>query len=187
MTCPKCRTAVPDQSVFCMACGARVAPSLLPNGNGAAKPALAAVLAPVGAPAAPAPAPGTKQAYSLSFSPLVDERLRYKVAKWVVERAPAHALTEVQEDLAHGTFMTFLALTADEAEGARQGIHGLGVAPPLLRLAPASTAEMLIPRGRPKKPERRSGLGDWRTLVAAAVGLLVFGLVVVRMIGGRGF
>jgi hypothetical protein len=187
MTCPKCRTAVPDQSVFCMACGARVAPSLLPNGNGAAKPALAAVLAPVGAPAAPAPPPGTKQAYSLSFSPLVDERLRYKVAKWVVERAPAHALTEVQEDLAHGTFMTFLALTADEAEGARQGIHGLGVAPPLLRLAPASTAEMLIPRGRPKKPERRSGLGDWRTLVAAAVGLLVFGLVVVRRIGGRGF
>ena len=83
--------------------------------------------------------------------------------------------------------MTFLALTADEAEVARQGIHGLGVAPPLLRLAPASTAEMLIPRGRPKTPERRSGLGDWRTLVAAAVGLLVFGLVVVRMIGGRGF
>ena len=187
MTCPKCRTAVPDQSVFCMACGARVAPSLIPNGNGAAKPAPAAVLARVGTPAATAAPPGTKQAYALSFSPLVDERLRYKVAKWVVERAPAHALTEVQEDLAHGTFMTFLALTADEAEVARQGIHGLGVAPPLLRLAPASTAEMLIPRGRPKKPERRSGLGDWRTLVAAAVGLLVFGLVVVRMIGGRGF
>ena len=187
MTCPKCRTAVPDQSVFCMACGARVAPSLIPNGNGAAKPAPAAVLARVGTPAAPAAPPGTKQAYALSFSPLVDERLRYKVAKWVVERAPAHALTEVQEDLARGTFTTFLALTADEAEVARQGIHGLGVAPPLLRLAPASTAEMLIPRGRPKKPERRSGLGDWRMLVAAAVGLLVLGLVVVRMIGGRGF
>jgi hypothetical protein len=187
MTCPKCRTAVPDQSVFCMACGARVAPSLLPNGNGAAKSAPVAVLAPVAAPAAPAPPPGTKQAYALSFSPLVDERLRYKVAKWVVERAPAHALGEIQEDLAHGTFVTFLAFTADEAEAARQGIHGLGVAPPLLRLAPASTAEMLIPRGRPKTPERRSGLGDWRTLVAAAVGLLIFGLVIVRMIGGRGF
>jgi hypothetical protein len=187
MTCPKCRTAVPDQSVFCMACGARVAPSLIPNGNGAAKPAPAAVLAPVATAAASAPPPGTRQPYSLSFSPLVDERLRYKVAKWVVDRAPAHALTEVQEDLAHGTFMTFLALTADEAEVARQGIHGLGVAPPLLRLAPASTAEMLIPRGRPKTQERRSGLGDWRTLVAAAVGLLVFGLVVVRLIGGRGF
>ena len=49
-------------------------------------------------------------------------------------------------------------------------------------------AEMLIPaRAAEVKPERRSGLGDWRTLVAAAVGLLVFGLVVVRMIGGRGF
>jgi hypothetical protein len=187
MTCPKCRTAVPDQSVFCMACGARVAPSLIPNGNGAAKPAPAAVLARVGTLAAPAAPPGTKQAYALSFSPLVDERLRYKVAKWVVERAPAHALTEVQEDLARGTFMTFLALTADEAEVARQGIHGLGVAPPLLRLSPASMAEMLIPRGRPKSPERRSGLGDWRMLVAAAVGLLVLGLVVVRIIGGRGF
>ena len=187
MTCPKCRTAVPDQSVFCMACGARVAPSLIPNGNGAATPAPAAVLARVGTRAAPAAPPGTKQAYALSFSPLVDERLRYKVAKWVVERAPAHALTEVQEDLARGTFMTFLALTADEAEVARQGIHGLGVAPPLLRLSPASMAEMLIPRGRPKSPERRSGLGDWRMLVAAAVGLLVLGLVVVRMIGGRGF
>jgi len=170
-----------------MACGARVAPSLIPNDNGAAKPAPAAVLARVGTPAAPAAPPGTKQAYALSFSPLVDERLRYKVAKWVVERAPAHALTEVQEDLARGTFTTFLALTADEAEVARQGIHGLGVAPPLLRLSPASMAEMLIPRGRPKSPERRSGLGDWRMLVAAAVGLLVLGLVVVRIIGGRGF
>ncbi len=85
--------------------------------------------------------------------------------------------------------MTFLALTADEAEVARQGIHGLGVAPPLLRLAPASTAQMLLPeRPRPKAKEKRAvGLGDWRTLVAAAVGLLVFGLVVVRLIGGRGF
>jgi hypothetical protein len=188
MTCPKCRTAVPDQSVFCMACGARVAPSLTTNGSGATTaPVPAVVSVAAAAPAAPPVPSGTKQAYSLSFSPLVDERLRYRVAKWVVERAPAHALTEVQDDLAHGRFMTFLALTADEAEVARQGIHGLGVAPPLLRLAPASTAEMLIPRGRPKPPERRGGLGDWRTLVAAAVGLLVFGLVVIRMIGGRGF
>jgi hypothetical protein len=133
--------------------------------------------------------PGTKQAYALSFSPLVDERLRYRVARWVVERAPAHGLTEVQEDLEHGTFVTFLALTADEAEVARQGIQGLGVAPPLLRLAPATTAQMLLPvRARSKAQEKRPvGLGDWRTLVAAAVGLLVFGLVVVRLIGGRGF
>src|SRR6185503_6653780 len=101
VTCPKCRTAVPDQSVFCMACGTRVAPNLA-LGNGAV-----ATPAPT-APAVPAPPPGTKQAYALSFSPLGDERLRYKVAKWVVERAPAHAITEVQDDLAQGTFVTFL-------------------------------------------------------------------------------
>jgi hypothetical protein len=173
---------VPAQSVFCMACGARVAPNLAPrdgNGSGAA---------PVPAAAAPPELPsGTKQAYALSFGPLVDERLRYRVARWVVERAPTHGLTDVQEDLEHGTFITFLALTADEAEYARQGIHGLGVAPPLLRLAPATTAQMLLPerRARSKAQGKRPvGLGDWRTLVAAAVGLLIFGLVVVRLIGG---
>jgi hypothetical protein len=167
-----------------MACGARVAPSLAPrDGNGAGATPVPAAAAPEAAP------PGTKQAYALSFSPLVDERLRYRVARWVVERAPAHGLTEVQEDLTHGTFVTFLALTADEAEVARQGIQELGVLPPLLRLAPATMAQMLLPeRARPKAQEKRSvGLGDWRTLVAAAVGLLVFGLVVVRLIGGRGF
>ncbi|HWC01124.1 MAG TPA: zinc ribbon domain-containing protein [Methylomirabilota bacterium] len=183
MTCPKCRTAVPDQSVFCLACGARVAPSLtVPGANGT-------VTAPP-AVAPPPSQPGGKQPYALSFGRLMDERLRYRVAKWVVERAPAHGLTEVQEDLEHGTFVTFLALTAHEAEVARQGIHGLGVAPPLLRLAPATTAEMLLPtrRTRPEGEERRSiGFGSWRTLVAAAVGLLLFGLVVVRLIGGRGF
>jgi len=190
--CPKCRTAVPEQSVFCMACGIRMPLAHAPrDGNGAG--AVTADVTP-GAPvtetvAAPAPA-GAKQPYSLSFGPLVDERLRYRVARWVVERAPAHELPDVQEDLQHGTFVTFLALTADEAEVARQGIHGLGVAPPLLRLAPATTAQMLLPerRARPKAPERRSiGLGDWRTLLAAAVGLLLFGFVVLRLIGGAGF
>jgi hypothetical protein len=184
VTCSKCRTVLPDQSTFCLACGARVAPNLtLRDGNGAGAASLAPAAAPLIA------APGTKQAYALSFSPLVDERLRYRVARWVVERAPAHGLTEVQEDLQHGTFVTFLALTADEAEVARQGIHGLGVAPPQLRLAPATTAQMLLPeRPRPKAQQKRAGgLGHWRTLVAAAVGLLIFGLVVVRLIGGRGF
>jgi len=184
VTCPKCRTAVPEQSVFCMACGARVAPDLTPrDGNGAG-----AVPAPTAAAPAPLP-PGTKQAYALSFAPLVDERLRYRVARWVVERAPAHGLTEIQEDLQHGTFFTFLALTADEADRARQGIHGLGVAPPQLRLAPATTAEMLLPERRTRKtPEKRAvGLGDWKTLVAAAVGLLFFGVVIMRMFGGRAF
>jgi hypothetical protein len=184
VTCPKCRRAVPDQSIFCTACGARVAPSLTPpSGNGAGAASVPVVTGPSEAP------PGTKQAYALSFSPLVDERLRYRVARWVVERAPAHGLTEVQENLAHGTFVTFLALTTDEAELARQGIHGLGVAPPLLRLAPA-TGEMLLPdrKVRPKAQEQRSvGLGDWRTLAAAVVGLLILGLVVVRLFGGRSF
>ena len=184
MTCPKCRRAVPDQSIFCTACGARVAPSLTPpSGNGAGAASVPVVTGPSEAP------PGTKRAYALSFSPLFDERIRYRVARWVVERAPAHGLTEVQENLAHGTFVTFLALTTDEAELARQGIHGLGVAPPLLRLAPA-TREMLLPdrRVRPKTQEQRSvGLGDWRTLAAAVVGLLILGLVVVRLFGGRSF
>jgi hypothetical protein len=168
-----------------MACGARVAPRPPRDGNGAG----AATPAPAATAPAPPP-PGTKQPYSLSFGPLVDERLRYRIARWVVERAPAHALAEVQEDLVRGRFVTFLALTADEAEVARQGIHALGVAPPLLRLAPATTAEMLLPerRARPSAQDKRTaGLGDWRTLVAAALGLLVFGLVVVRLIGGRGF
>jgi hypothetical protein len=186
MTCPRCQTAVPDQSAFCLACGARLPPSpRLANGNGAGAARAAAV------EPEPVPVPaGTKQAYALSFAALPDERLRYKVAKWVVERAPAHALGEIQDGLQHGTFVTFLALTTDEAEAARQGIHGLGVAPALLRLAPATTAQMLLPQ-RPARrdaaPRRPGGLGDWRTLLVAAVGLLVFGVVVVRMIGGRGF
>jgi hypothetical protein len=184
VTCPKCRTAVPDQSVFCLACGTQL-PRVLPprDGNGTGT-------APVASPTPPAVPPGSKQAYALSFGPLVDEGLRYKVAKWVVERAPAHRLTEIQEGLQHGTFVTFLALTSDEAELARQGIQGLGVAPALLRLAPATTAEMLLPerRARRRADEKRpTGLGAWRTLAAAAVGLLIFGLVVVRLIGGRGF
>jgi hypothetical protein len=120
---------------------------------------------------------------------LVDERLRYKVAKWVVERAPVYPLTEIQDGLQHGTFATVLALTSDEADAARAGIHGLGVAPALLRLAPATTAQMLLPeRPRRDPAQKRSvGFGDWRTLLVAAVGLLVFGLVVVRLVGGRGF
>jgi hypothetical protein len=184
MTCPKCRTAVPDQSVFCLACGTPLPRTLTPrDGNGTGTGAVPPPV-PVTVP------PGTKQAYALSLGPLVDERLRYRVARWVVDRAPAHALTEVQDDLQRGTFVTFLALTSEEAESTRVGIEQLGVAPALLRLAPATTAQMLLPerRTRPGAGEKRAtGLGDWRTLAAAAVGLLIFGLVVVRLIGGRGF
>ena len=131
--------------------------------------------------------PGTKQAYALSFSPLGDERLRYRVARWVVDRAPAHALTEVQEDLAHGTFVTFLALTADEAEVAREGIHGLGVAP-----APPPRARLDGRDAPPRAPGTGEGEACGRVRRLAHTGrrrrgLLVFGLVVVRLIGGRGF
>lgn len=163
-----------------MACGTRLSPGTTPrDGNGSGTLTAAA-------PAAP-PAPGAKQPYSLAFGPLADERLRYRVARWVVERAPAHGLAEVQDDLQHGTFVTFLALTAEEAEVARAGIQGLGVAPPQLRLTPATMAEMLLP-ARPKSQEKAAiAFGNWRTLVAAAIGLLLFGFVVVRLIGGRGF
>ena len=115
------------------------------------QPAPAPAAARASAAAAP---PGTKQAYALSFSPLVDERLRYRSPAGSSSGRPLTALTEVQEDLAHGTFVTFLALTADEAEVARQGIHGLGVAPPLLRLAPATTAQMLLPARRGRRHSR---------------------------------
>lgn len=185
MTCPKCQTAVPDGSVFCLACGARlVAPAGQPpsnGGGGAAHPV--AVTAETGAP-------DRKQAYALTFKPLVDERLRYRVARWVVERAPAHGLTEVQESLQTGSFMTFLALTPSEAEVARQGIEGLGVAAPLVHLAPATTAQLLLPP-RPARPAasavRTMGSRTWISLAIAGVVLLIFGLVVARLFGGRAF
>jgi hypothetical protein len=184
LTCPSCQAVVPDRSAFCLACGARLAPRPRPetdNGAGGAHPP----------PAEPATAtPRAKQAYSLSFGPLVDERLRYRVARWVVDQAPAYELAEVQDELQQGTFLTFLALTSGEADLARRGIEGLGVNPALLRLAPATMAQMLLTERRPRREattKRSVGLGDWRALLAAAVGLLVFGLVVVRFMGGRAF
>jgi hypothetical protein len=112
------------------------------------------------------------------------------VARWVIDRAPAYELAEVQDELQHGTFLTFLALTSGEADLARQGIEGLGVNPALLRLTPATTAQMLLPERRPRReaaPKQAVRWGNWPTLLAAAVGLLVFGLVVVRFMGGRAF
>jgi hypothetical protein len=200
VTCPKCQTAVPERSVFCLACGARLAPGpSAQDGNGSAAvvarapapagsaAAVGAAPAPVAAP--PAPTPGVKQAYALSFRPLVDERLRYRVARWVVERAPAHSLTEVQAGLQDGTFLTFLALTPEEAEAARDGIQALGVAAPLVQLAPATAAQLMLPRPvRPKAGERRTlGGREWAGIAAAVVGLLLFGLILVRLFGDRGF
>jgi hypothetical protein len=146
-------------------------------------PPLAAGAAPDGA--------GTKQAYALSFRPIPDERLRYRVARWVCSRAPSHALTEVQEGLSRGDFLTFLALTADEAEAARQGVLSLGLVPAQLTLAPATTADFLRPAGSPgavpAEPKRGMRGKEWTTLGVAVVMLFLFGLVVVRLFGGRGF
>jgi hypothetical protein len=194
LTCPKCRTVVPEQSAFCLACGTRLpTPVAARVGNGAAGAPPAERGAAVPAPAAPvaaAPPPATgRQPYALSFAALVDERLRYRVARWIVERAPAHAIAEVQEDLRRGTFLTFLALTAEEAERAQQGIGALGVPPNLVRLAPATAAELMLPaRARPSAPESRTlGFRDWRTIAIAVGSLLLFGLAVVRFFAGRGF
>jgi hypothetical protein len=189
MTCPQCETAVPEESVFCLRCGARVTPPprLGPSNGGSGSPSRAAGVpestwssAPVArgpAPAAPATAeapampPGVKQAYALSFKALSDERLRYRVARWVLEQAPAHSLADIQERLARGDFATFLALTAEGAETARQRIQGLGVHPALWRLAPATTAELLVPELPSRKPPKE----EWspqKKIAAVAIGLL---------------
>ncbi len=197
MVCPKCGSSVPDESTFCLSCGTRLVQPTRPlpvNGGGGTPASLGTTggtgprVAPGTSPV-PTPSDG-RQAYALSFRPIVDERLRYRVARWVCERAPVHGLSEVQEGLGRGDFLTFLALTSSEAETALQGIQGLGVAPPLVRLAPATTADMLLPAGRAAKPAKgpRTMKGkDWATLVLTVVMLFIFGLVVLRLFGGRGF
>jgi hypothetical protein len=115
---------------------------------------------------------GGKQAWTLSFKPLADERLRYRVARWVCEHAPVHALGEVQAALLEGQFATFLAMTSDEAETARERLQALGAHPALWRLAPATAAEMLMaerPRPAGAKPPRTPG----QKIVLFAIGLVV--------------
>jgi hypothetical protein len=210
MVCGACGKTVPDESAFCLSCGARLAPAtkIAPvNGGGAPVPVTVplpdqgAVRPGAGARAGGRPpalplaagpaAAGTKQAFALSFRPIPDERLRYRVARWVCDRAPAHALTEVQEGLTRGGFFTFLALTADEVETTRQGILGLGLAPAQITLAPATTADFLRPTGaaaaRAAQPKRGMRGKEWVTLGIAVVMLFLFGLVVMRLFGGRGF
>ena len=199
MVCPKCRRTVPDESTFCLGCGTRlVEPTrVVPvNGDAATAAGVPALRASGGAPPAkgpglrtPSPA-GGKQAYTLSFRPIADERLRYRLARWVCERAPAHALGEVQEGLQRGDFVTFLALTPEEAEATREGIQGLGVAPALLSFTPATAAELLLPMRRAAKPAREPGGLKGKNLVGillTVVMLFFFGLVVMRLFGGRGF
>jgi zinc-ribbon domain len=181
VTCPKCQTAIPDESAFCLRCGARLAaPATVPRNGGVvgsahkpvALPRPVAARAATEALAAPPATPGGKQAWTLSFKPLADERLRYRVARWICEQAPAHALAEVQAALLEGQFATFLALTADEAEKARQRLQGLGVHQALWRLAPATTAELLVTeRARPAGSSKPRTTGQ--KIMVVAIGLVV--------------
>jgi hypothetical protein len=192
VTCPKCQTAIPDESAFCLRCGARLAaPATVPRNGGvvgsAHKPvALPRPLAARAAAQAPAPpampvTPGGKQAWTLSFKPLADERLRYRVARWICEQAPAHALAEVQAALLDGQFATFLALTADEAEKARQRLQGLGVHQALWRLAPATTAELLVSeRPRPATVSKRTTRQKIMVVAIGLVVLFVFGALAAK-------
>jgi hypothetical protein len=186
MICAKCQAGVPDESLFCLRCGARLAPTpaLARNGGGGgprgAPPTVVSVPASTATLTAPlATGPGGKQAYALSFKALADERLRYRVARWVCEQAPAHGLTEVQEALLRGDFATFLAMTGAEAEGARQRIQALGAHPALWRLAPATAAELMLPA----RPARKAKGAPWslqKKLAAVGIGLaalFLFGIM----------
>jgi hypothetical protein len=184
VTCPKCQANVPDESLFCLRCGARLrvpAERAPLNGGGTAAQARAAAGAKPAAAAGPktapsaAPPPGTKQPYTLAFKALADERLRYRVARWLCEVAPAHPLSEVQAGLTQGEFATFLALTHEEAEAARQRIQALGAHPALWRLHPASPAEMLLP----ERPARKAGQPDARSprRRIAVVALVLLGIL----------
>jgi hypothetical protein len=143
------------------------------------RPAAARAAAAPAAPPTPAVPPVGKQAWTLSFKPLADERLRYRVARWVCEHAPVHALAEVQAALMEGQFATFLALTADEAETARQRLQGLGAHPALWRLAPATNAELLMaerPRPAAARQPRTLGQKIMMWAIALVVASLLLGL-----------
>jgi len=210
MICGACGKTVPDESAFCLSCGARLVPAgrVVPvNGGGAQVPTPVAL--PGGGATTPAsrarperPAPPTrgraaaaggsvKQAYALSFRPIPDERLRYRLARFICERAPVHTLGEVQVGLTRGDFLTFLALSSDEAETTRQGILALGADPAQLTLAPATTADLLRPPGSlaaTAKGAKRGMQGkDWAAVGLAVLMLFLFGLVVIRLFSGRGF
>jgi hypothetical protein len=116
--------------------------------------------------------PGGKQAWTLSFKPLADERLRYRVARWVCENAPVHALGEVQAALLEGQFATFLALTSDEADTARQRLQALGAHPALWRLAPTTAAEMLVAE-RPRPAGAKTPRTPGQKALVFAIGLVV--------------
>jgi hypothetical protein len=132
------------------------------------------------------PAPGKKHAYALSFKALSDERLRYRLARWVCEIAPAHVLSEVQADLTRGEFATFLALTPEEVEEARQRLTALGVHPALVRLEPATQAELMLPRHVKAAEGGGSSWTPAQKFAAAAIFVLLlflFGIVMLYRYG----
>ena len=181
MDCPQCAKPVPDESVFCLHCGRRVGPPerLAPqNGGGPGAEPVTPSTTPAG--------PSGKRAYAISIKALGDERLRYRVARWICEVAPAHALAEVQTGLAGG-FSTFLALTPEEAEEIRQRIEALGVHPSFLRLAPASEAELLLPpspkAAKPTEPPQ-GNLRQTLLVIGIMVAIcVVVGIVWLRLYG----
>jgi len=182
MNCPKCQASVPDESLFCLRCGARLrvpAERAPMNGGGTSAHTSAErrTKAPAGATAAPPPLAGGKQPYTLSFKALADERLRYRVARWVCEMAPAHPLSEVQEGLTQGEFATFLALTQEEAEATRQRIQALGAHPALWRLSPSSPAELLLPERPSRKVKKEEQWTPRRKFAAVGIGLLALFLL----------
>jgi hypothetical protein len=186
--CRQCQASVPEESAFCLRCGTRLVAleRLAPvNGDKGHAPAGApgrpvAARTAAGAPR-PAAAPGSREAYALSFKALADERLRYRVARWLCEVAPAHQVGEVQQGLAAGSFATFLALTEAEANAARQRIEALGAHPALWQLKPAGAALMAF---LPEPRRAATGEAGWSpqkklaVLVAAIAVIFVFGAVV---------
>lgn len=189
MICAKCRSTVPEESLFCLRCGTRLGPTpaqASPNGDAPVKPTAVPVRTASATPAAAGVPSGGKQAYTLAFKALADERIRYRVARWVCEHAPAHPLTEVQEGLLRGDFATFLALTHEEAESARERIRALGAHPALWRLHPATVADMLVAERRERTPK-----AEWsvRKKIAAVViglaALFVFGAVAAQQYFNR--
>ena len=168
MLCPYCQRTVPDESRFCLACGRALQPPLsTSNGHGAGVAA---------GEEARVEVPARKGAWTLSFGAIRDDGVRYRLARWVVQQAPAHPLGEVQESLREGSFFTFLALTPAEADQVRTGIEGLGVPAGLVNLAPASPTAGLealkrpVAR-RPRQARSRGGYGQWALLALAATGL----------------
>lgn len=174
MDCPRCRRAVPAESVFCLYCGLRLAaPERLRPTDGEGRP--------------PAPVPaaaGGRRPYAIAFQALQNDRVRYRLARWICEVAPAHTLSEVQEALQRGEFATVLALTPEEADATRQRIEALGVHPSLLRLAPASEADFFL---RARSPAEASSGWTLPQKLLAVGGVLVaffaFGLAMLRLYG----